>query len=132
MEPLSHMPIVVTEDLARARAFYVDVLGLREVGAEDTAAFYKVGEQLFVVNNPEGLAKMVNPDLADDEGRARVRSIHSIRVHNVDASYKELVEKGVTFIQPPQSRPWGMRIAFFEDPDGHVWEIAQDLDEDLL
>jgi uncharacterized glyoxalase superfamily protein PhnB len=24
-------------------------------------------------------------------------------------------------------RAWGMRTASFEDPDGHIWEVAQEL-----
>jgi uncharacterized glyoxalase superfamily protein PhnB len=25
------------------------------------------------------------------------------------------------------NRDWGMRTACFADPDGHIWEIAQEL-----
>ena len=25
------------------------------------------------------------------------------------------------------NRAWGMRTAAFADPDGHVWEVAQEL-----
>ncbi|MFH9400536.1 hypothetical protein ACH4JS_12170 [Streptomyces sp. NPDC017638] len=25
----------------------------------------------------------------------------------------------------PMDRPWGIRTASFEDPGGHIWEIAQ-------
>jgi lactoylglutathione lyase len=27
----------------------------------------------------------------------------------------------------PVDRDWGMRTASFTDPDGHIWEIAQEL-----
>jgi uncharacterized glyoxalase superfamily protein PhnB len=35
--------------------------------------------------------------------------------------------RGVEFLNGPQDRPWGQRTAAFADPDGHVWEIAQEL-----
>ncbi len=28
----------------------------------------------------------------------------------------------------PVDRPWGMRTASFTDPGGHIWELAQSLD----
>jgi uncharacterized glyoxalase superfamily protein PhnB len=36
----------------------------------------------------------------------------------------------VELINGPIDRPWGMRTACFADPDGHVWEIAQQLQGD--
>ena len=29
----------------------------------------------------------------------------------------------------PMDREWGMRTASFTDPDGHIWEVAQELAE---
>jgi uncharacterized glyoxalase superfamily protein PhnB len=36
----------------------------------------------------------------------------------------------VSLLNGPIDRPWGMRTATFADPDGHIWEIAQQLGED--
>jgi uncharacterized glyoxalase superfamily protein PhnB len=33
----------------------------------------------------------------------------------------------VTLLNGPMDREWGMRTASFTDPDGHIWEIAQQL-----
>lgn len=120
------MPVVRVADIERSRAFYEDVLGFTFLDREDSSAFFTIGEQMFVINDDDGMVAMVNPDVPDDPARAKIRSIHSLRVDDVDAAYEELRAKGVTFLQPPQDRPWEVRIAFFEDPDGHIWEIAQD------
>jgi uncharacterized glyoxalase superfamily protein PhnB len=45
----------------------------------------------------------------------------------VDAVYAELDERGVTMISGPADRDWGMRTVTFADPDGYIWEIAQDV-----
>ena len=49
---------------------------------------------------------------------------------DVDAACTELAQSGVTLLNEPADRPWGMRTASFSDPAGHVWEIAQDLDQE--
>jgi lactoylglutathione lyase len=40
-----------------------------------------------------------------------------------------LATRGVTLLNGPMNREWGMRTACFADPDGHIWEIAQQLPE---
>ncbi|MDG6994724.1 MAG: VOC family protein [Nitrososphaerota archaeon] len=37
---------------------------------------------------------------------------------------RDLKSKGVHFIKPPTTHPWGQRIAYFEDPEGNLWEIS--------
>ena len=32
-----------------------------------------------------------------------------------------------SLLNGPVDRDWGMRTASFADPDGHIWEIAQQL-----
>jgi len=39
----------------------------------------------------------------------------------------ELAEHGVRLISGPADRDWGMRTITFADPDGYIWQIAQDL-----
>ena len=46
-------------------------------------------------------------------------------VADVDAAYEDLTAKGVTFVQPPTDKPWGLRLAHFADPEGNLWEITQ-------
>ena len=42
-------------------------------------------------------------------------------------SARELADRGVELLNGPLNREWGKRTACFADPDGHIWEIAQDL-----
>jgi catechol 2,3-dioxygenase-like lactoylglutathione lyase family enzyme len=44
-----------------------------------------------------------------------------------DAVYAQLGARGVVLLNGPMDRDWGVRTAAFADPDGHVWEIAQQL-----
>ncbi|MET9063251.1 VOC family protein [Streptomyces antibioticus] len=49
----------------------------------------------------------------------------TLPVDDVDAMCKELTSRGVTLLNGPMDRPWGIRTASFKDPGGHIWEIAQ-------
>src|SRR5947209_613911 len=46
-------------------------------------------------------------------------------VEDVDAAYQTLSAKGVRFLRPPTDQPWGLRTAYFADPEGNLWEINQ-------
>lgn len=49
------------------------------------------------------------------------------KVPDVDAAFSELVERGASPVTSPMTRPWGQRTAYVRDPDGHLIELAQDL-----
>ena len=49
----------------------------------------------------------------------------TVSVENVDATAAELAARGVTLLNGPMDRPWGIRTASFQDPAGHIWEIAK-------
>ena len=51
----------------------------------------------------------------------------AIIVDDVDGVRPDLDKAGVALLSGPADRPWGMRTMTFADPDGHVWEIAQEL-----
>jgi lactoylglutathione lyase len=49
-------------------------------------------------------------------------------VEDVDAAYQMLIAKGVRFLRPPTDQPWGLRTAYFADPEGNLWEINHSID----
>ena len=55
------------------------------------------------------------------------RFIFTIRVDDVDAVCDELARRDVTLLNGPIDQEWGRRTASFADPDGHIWEIAQEI-----
>jgi catechol 2,3-dioxygenase-like lactoylglutathione lyase family enzyme len=55
------------------------------------------------------------------------RFMLTIWVDDADAACAELSARGVTLLNGPMDRPWGVRTAAFADPDGHVWELAQQI-----
>ena len=61
--------------------------------------------------------------MADPEAGSRVQL--TITVDDVDATCAWLAEHGVELLNGPMDRPWGIRTATFQDPAGHIWEIAK-------
>ena len=53
------------------------------------------------------------------------RSLVAASVDDVDAMYADLMAKGVRVLRPPTDQPWGLRTAYFCDPEGNFWEIHQ-------
>jgi catechol 2,3-dioxygenase-like lactoylglutathione lyase family enzyme len=51
----------------------------------------------------------------------------TIWADDVEAACRELQARGVELLNGPVDRPWGVRTAAFADPDGHSWELAQQL-----
>jgi catechol 2,3-dioxygenase-like lactoylglutathione lyase family enzyme len=49
----------------------------------------------------------------------------TVWVDDTDAVVEVLAARGVTLLNGPMNRSWGMRTAAFADPDGHIWEVAQ-------
>jgi catechol 2,3-dioxygenase-like lactoylglutathione lyase family enzyme len=48
----------------------------------------------------------------------------SIEVEDIQATYSELVAKGVHFTAPPEKQEWGGTLAHFEDPAGNVLTLV--------
>ena len=58
------------------------------------------------------------------EEEAIHRTYFAVFLDDVDKEYEELRSRGVNFVKPPTTHPWGQRIAYFEDPEGNLWEIS--------
>ena len=110
-----HIALRIT-DYARARQFYTEVLELPVVGQipGKEIEFLGIGGttiELMGGADPESLAK------------PQAGLIHlAFEVEDVDATYRELRDRGVTFTIEPKS-VGDLRVAFFVDPDGNELEL---------
>jgi catechol 2,3-dioxygenase-like lactoylglutathione lyase family enzyme len=105
---------VFVHDLAAARRFYGDVLGLRVTWEGDSAIGFDLDRA--------GLIVEVIGDDADSKDRALVGRFVgcSIAVDDIEETYSELKAKDVKFSGTPERQPWGGVLAHFEDPSGNV------------
>jgi len=114
------------EDLAAAKAFQETVFGKPLKFEDESSAAYDFGGVLINLLSVVAAPELVAPAAAGAAGSAP-RSVLTVAVDDVDTQCRRVAEAGVTPLNGPMDRPWGIRTASFQDPSGHVWEIAHSL-----
>jgi catechol 2,3-dioxygenase-like lactoylglutathione lyase family enzyme len=114
------------EDAKRSKEFYERVFGAPVIYEDESAVAFKFENTIVnLLARPEA-PELIEPALVADAGAGSAFQL-TIWVDDADAVGEELASRGVELINGPLDRPWGVRTACFADPDGHVWEIAQEL-----
>lgn len=131
MKPRITVITLGVDDLERAVAFYRDGLGLATDGIIGTQ--YENGAVAFF-DMQAGLKLALWPrkSLAADAGLALAApSATEIAVaqnvaspQEVDAVMAQAQAAGASVLKRPGPAFWGGWTGCFQDPDGHVWEIA--------
>ena len=111
------------EDLEATKRFYREVFELPVTFEDDSSAVFRFGETLVNLLKASEALELVEPATvaARDAG---VRFQLTLDVDDVDAMCTALKERGVDLLNGPMDRAWGIRTASFQDPGGHIWEIA--------
>ncbi|MEX0959963.1 MAG: VOC family protein [Burkholderiales bacterium] len=131
MKPRIKLITLAVGDLERALAFYRDGMGLPTEGIigtefEDGAVvFFRLNDGLVLALYPrEALAK--DAKVAKGPPSATEFSIgHNVASkHEVDTVMQQARDAGAQITDPAQDRFWGGYSGYFQDPDGHLWEVA--------
>ncbi|MEO6796879.1 MAG: VOC family protein [Candidatus Dormibacter sp.] len=138
MKPRITVITLGVDDLDRALAFYRDGLGLPTQGIFGTE--FEHGAVAFFDLQP-GLKLAIWPreSMAHDTGLARPdRSATGLTIgHNVggkddvDAVMAQAKRAGAKIVKPAQTTFWGGYAGYFQDPDGHLWEVVWNPEFDL-
>ena len=111
------------EDLQAARQFYTEVFGLPVKFEDDNSAVFDFGNTIINLLKTTAASELIRPaTVATREAGSRLQL--TIEVDDVDAICAQLAARGVELLNGPMDRPWGPRTASFQDPGGHIWEIA--------
>jgi catechol 2,3-dioxygenase-like lactoylglutathione lyase family enzyme len=119
------------DDLERAVRFYRDGLGLKTEGIVGTQ-FEHGAVAFFELQAGLKLALWPRASLAHDAGIAvGARSAtefslaHNVRSKSeVDAVMAQAAAAGARIIKGARDTFWGGYAGYFQDPDGHLWEVA--------
>jgi catechol 2,3-dioxygenase-like lactoylglutathione lyase family enzyme len=131
MRPRVTLITIGVDDLERSLAFYRDGLGLPTKGIagqefeHGAVAFFELQGGLI-------LAIWPRRDIAHDAGMTEgPRSPteftigHNVRSRKeVDDVMAQATEAGATIRKEAQDTFWGGYAGYFQDPDGHLWEVA--------
>jgi len=115
-------------DSQQSKAFYQRAFDLSPIYEDENSVVFKFDNTIINLLNDSEAGELIAP-AAVAAGDAGARFQFSIWVDDAEAVCRELAARGVDLLNGPIDRAWGMRTATFADPDGHIWEIAQQLPE---
>jgi catechol 2,3-dioxygenase-like lactoylglutathione lyase family enzyme len=115
---------IVSDDVARSRRFYTDVLG-GETVMEGEPTIVALANGWVIINvggGPTEDKPTVTLETPPDPDRTS--SFLNIRVADIQAIYEDWSARGAEFLTPPQDRGSEIRC-YLRDPDGHLIEVGQ-------
>lgn len=131
MEPRIKVLTIGVDDLEAAMAFYRDGLGLPTEGIvgtefEDGAVvFFELNDDLILALYPrEALAKDAGLPLGPPSPTEFSIGHTVASKDEVDAVMQQAGAAGARITDPAKDRFWGGYSGYFQDPDGHLWEVA--------
>ncbi|WP_306258047.1 VOC family protein [Pararhizobium sp. IMCC21322] len=130
-------PIPFVADLARAKAFYRDVLGLNILHDHGNFVQFDNG---FVLHEGMSLHRIIyghDTETGDTEaGDAETGDSKNARFYGrgnlvlyfeddeLDATFDRIADR-LNVIHDIQQQAWGQRVFRFYDPDGHIVEVGE-------
>jgi uncharacterized protein len=137
MKPRMSVLTIGVDDLERAVRFYRDGLGLPTKGIVGTELQHGA-VAFFDLQHGLKLATWARDNLAHDSGLPRTPASptefsigHNVASEQeVDAVMDQAAKAGAHIVRPAAETFWGGYSGYFQDPDGHLWEVV--FNPDLL
>jgi lactoylglutathione lyase len=120
-------PIIYVKDIAACVDFYCQVLGFEHIrqwpgGHEGPSyVFLKLGEIGLGLTLYEAAEEHVEKNILLNANKQFELCLYT---DNVDLAAERLQLQGAYMLVPPSTKPWGQRVAYFEDPEGNVIHIT--------
>ena len=114
---------IAVKDLDRAKDFYTDTLGLKQVEAE--------GDEVLVLESGDSQVNVYRSEFAGTNKATAV----SWEVDDIDSEVKTLRDKGVAFehydmpglkLEGDVHVGDGLKVAWFKDPDGNILNLIEE------
>jgi len=131
MKPRITVLTIGVADLERSLRFYRDGLGLTTEGVVGTefehgaVVFFRLRGDLLLALYPR---KEIARDSTLREGKPNPTEFtigHNVKDrYEVDTVLKQAQAAGARIAKPAGPTFWGGYAGYFQDPDGHLWEIA--------
>ena len=131
MQPRIGVLTIGVDDLERSLRFYRDGLGLATQGIVGTE-FERDAVVFFDLHGGLKLALWPRDNIAHDAGIARSPQSpteftigHNVKTQaDVDHVLAQAEKAGAKITKRGAATFWGGYAGYFQDPDGHLWEVA--------
>jgi catechol 2,3-dioxygenase-like lactoylglutathione lyase family enzyme len=134
MKPRISLITLGVDDLEASLVFYRDGLGLRTEGIINGAVvFFELEGRLKLALYPRAsLAKDAGIEERDyglhsagRRGSSGISLAHNVMSREeVDRVMEQARMAGAVIVQQARDTFWGGYAGYFQDPDGHLWEVA--------
>ena len=131
MRPRITVITLGVDDLENSLKFYRDGLGLPTQGIIGKE-FEHGAVAFFALQNSVMLALWPRKSIAHDStvplqpsSSTEISIGHNVNTkEEVDAVMKQAKEAGAKIVKSSQDTFWGGYAGYFQDPDGHLWEVV--------
>lgn len=120
-----HATVLFVRDLDACAAFYRDTLGFAPAHTDANSVWFE--DHRILLLRRSAADELVGEEMLTSPLEGPPRVLLCVEVEDVDATHAALTAKGVAFVRPPTSQPWGLRTAHFADPEGNLWEISHNI-----
>src|SRR4030066_165725 len=131
MKPRITVITVGVDNLERSLAFYRDGLGFPTEGIIGTefehgaVAFFDLQDGLKLAIWPrESIAHDTGIPLQEPSATELTIGHNVASKEEVDALMEHAKNAGARIVKPAQDTFWGGYTGYFQDPDGHLWEVV--------
>lgn len=116
-------------DYEKTFSFYKNVLGFSVKTEDATNKFAELqfGNLVIALLTNETVEGMCGEKELGSPRDSPV--VIAMEVDSLEQTYKTFLQKGVTFIIPPKTTPWGQKVSYMRDIEGYVWELSEKFEE---
>lgn len=111
---------LLVNDLEKSLQFYKEVLGLTINSQDDGYIDFQLGEAILAIFQKDKAVSMFGAEHMNTGGGL----VLAYQVKDVQKACDDLKAKGIEIFEGPKTTPWGQTVAYFKDPDTHIWEVT--------
>ncbi|MEH7123270.1 VOC family protein [Bacillus sp. JJ1773] len=115
--------ILYVENLDKTKHFYENLLGLELRNEFGTYIEFNTGSTVLSFNTREGGREVTSLPIPNGIRKEQTFELGFV-TEDVEGFVEGLREEGVSILMEPVEKPWGQKVAYVEDPDGHYIEIC--------
>ena len=115
--------ILYVESIVKTKRFYGELLGLELKNEFGTYIEYKTGETTLSFNTREDVREITKLPIPTGKRHEQTFELGFV-TNEVEEVVERLRAAGTPILLEPVEKPWGQKVAYVEDPDGHYIEIC--------